>query len=127
MNNIYKTEEIAIERIAEIVVISDEDGKKITYGSLCCGPRYRRATLVGCTLSVFQQLTGINVIMFYSNILFKGLSLTNTTITALIGVVNFLATIVGLTLLICAGRKTLMLIFNACMSITLLLLSYYAF
>lgn len=127
MNKIYKTEEIAIERIDEIVVISDEAGKKLTYGSLCCGPRYRRATWVGCILSVFQQLTGINVIMFYSNILFKGLSLTNTTITALIGIVNFLATLVGLSLLICYGRKTLMLIFNTLMSITLLLLSYYAF
>jgi hypothetical protein len=50
-----------------------------------------------------------------------------TTVTALIGIVNFLATLVGLSLLYCFGRKTLMLVFNACMSITLLLLAYYAF
>ena len=65
--------------------------------------------------------------MFYSNILFKGLAMTNTTITALIGITNFLATLVGLSLLICFGRKILMLVFNALMAVTLLLLSYYAF
>lgn len=127
MNNIYVSEEIASERIDQILVVSENDNDKLTYGSLCCGPRYRRATWVGCTLSVFQQLTGINVIMFYSNILFKGLSMTNTTITLLIGIVNFLATLVGLSLLICFGRKTLMLIFNALMALTLVLLSYYSF
>lgn len=50
-----------------------------------------------------------------------------TTVTALIGIVNFLATLVGLGLLACAGRKTLMLIFNAAMSATLFLLTYFAF
>lgn len=59
--------------------------------------------------------------------IFKGLSMSATTVTALIGVVNFVATLIGLSLLYCFGRKTLMLIFNALMSVTLLLLAYYAF
>ena len=126
MNRIYKTEEIAQERI-DVIVTVDEDDDDVTYGQVCCDRKYARATIVGCTLSVFQQLTGINVIMFYSNILFKGLSMSSTTVTALIGIVNFLATLVGLSLLYCFGRKTLMLLFNALMAVTLLLLSYYAF
>jgi len=65
--------------------------------------------------------------MFYSNKIFKGLAISATTVTALIGVLNFLATLVGLALLYCFGRKTLMLLFNALMSLTLLLLSYYSF
>ena len=52
MNNIYKSEEIANERIGQILIVSEENSKQ-TYGSLCCGPRYRRATWVGCTLSIF--------------------------------------------------------------------------
>ena len=65
--------------------------------------------------------------MFYSNKIFKGLAISGSTITAMIGIVNFLATLVGLSLLYCFGRKTLMLVFNALMSVTLLLLSYYSF
>ena len=99
----------------------------MSYGTLICDPRYRRATILGCALSIFQQLTGINVIMFYSNLVFKGLTITNTMITALVGIVNFVASIFGLLFLAFAGRKTLMAIFNIAMSVTLLMLSYYAF
>ena len=65
--------------------------------------------------------------MFYSNILFKGLSMSATSITALIGIVNFIATLVALVLLMYAGRRILMLIFNVLMTITLLLLGIFAF
>ena len=126
MNNIYSTEERAIERTAFINTVEGEK-EDISVGSLCCDPKYSRATLLGCALSVFQQLTGINAIMFYSNLVFKGLTLTNTMITALIGIVNFVATLFGLVFLAFAGRKTLMAIFNIAMSVTLLMLSYYAF
>ena len=59
--------------------------------------------------------------------LFKGLSMTSTEITFYIGVVNFLATLVGLVLLIFFGRKSLMLVFNVLMTLTLSLLSIYSF
>ncbi len=68
-----------------MVTVKDESGKDDkTYSVICYSPKYRRATWVGCILSVLQQLTGINAIMFYSNILFKGLSMTNTSVTFLI-------------------------------------------
>lgn len=129
MRRIYETEDIVQERIGFIVVDGKDDGedKELTYSVICCSPKYRRATLVGCFLSVFQQLTGINAIMFYSNMLFKGLSMTNTQVTFLIGIVNFVATLVGLVLLIWFGRRLLMLIFNAAMTLTLLLLAIYSF
>ena len=95
------------------------------YGKLCCSKRYSRATWVGIILSVFTQLTGINVIMFYSNMIFKGLDMTNTSITAMIGIVNFLSTLVGFAFLTCLGRKTIMWIFNALMAVTLLILAYF--
>lgn len=53
--------------------------------------------------------------------------MTNTTVTALIGIVNFVATLVGLALLTCMGRRTIMLIFQALMALMLLLLSYFSF
>ena len=110
-----------------IAVIDSEEKENLGYGTLCCSPKYRRATLVGIFISVFSQLTGINMIMFYSNMLFKGLDMSATTVTALIGIVNFLATLVGLGLLACAGRKTIMLVFNAAMALTLFMLAFFAF
>merc|ERR1711934_945755 len=65
--------------------------------------------------------------MFYSNMLFKGLSMSSTAVTFLIGLVNFVASLVGLVLLVFFGRKTLMLIFNIAMTLTLLLLALYSF
>lgn len=65
--------------------------------------------------------------MFYSNMLFEGLSMTNTEVTFLIGIVNFITSIFGLVLLIWFGRRSLMLFFNIAMTITLLLLAYYSF
>lgn len=125
MNQIYSNPDLAKERADEIVVNSQLDD--MSYGKVCCSPKYSRATIIGCMLSVFQQLTGINVIMFYSNMVFKGLDMSNTTITALVGIINFLATLVGLGFLACFGRKIIMLVFNAAMAVTILLLSYYSF
>lgn len=118
--------EVALRR-ADAIEVSQETRDRLTYGKLCCDAKYRRATLVGCGIAVFAQLTGVNVIMFYSNLVFKGLDLSNTTVTALVGIVNFAAALVGFAFLACLGRKTIMLIFNGLMALTLLVLSYFAF
>ena len=99
----------------------------VTYGEVFCSPTYRYASWTGCILQVFDQLTGILVIIFYSNLLFRGLEVSPASITALIGVVNFVAAIISIFLLMCLGRKTLILYFNGCMSVDLLLLSYFSF
>ena len=67
------------------------------------------------------------MIMFYSNTIFKGLSMSTASVTALIGIVNFVATLIGLAFLICAGRRTLMLWFNSAMTLTLFLLATFSF
>lgn len=65
--------------------------------------------------------------MFYSNIVFKGLEMSATTVTALIGVVNFVASFFGLVLLIFFGYRSLMLLFNALMAASLILLATFSF
>lgn len=135
MTNIYEYQLAAKDRIAQIYVDEDieegaeqeENDRDPSCGAVCCDKKYRRATFVGCSLSVFQQLTGINAIMFYSNIIFKGLSMKVVVVTALVGIVNFLATLGGLGLLFCFGRKLLMLAGNAAMSVTLLFLAIFAY
>lgn len=50
--------------------------------------------------------------------------MSSTEITALIGIINFLTSIIGLLLLVYFGRKSLLLTFTAAMSVTLLALSF---
>ena len=112
------------ERIDEIagggVDISHTDEvANIGYGAVCCGPKYSRATFVGCSMSIFQQMTGINVIMFYSNTIFKNAGVPATTVTGLVGIVNFVSTLIGMVFLGYFGRKTLMLVFNVLMALDL--------
>lgn len=56
---------------------TNEDGdatlalKQPTYKDTFCDPNIRMAAWVGCALSIFQQLSGINAIMFYSSKIFQ--------------------------------------------------------
>ena len=123
MKKIYHPH-VVQERIDEIagggVDISHTDEvANIGYGAVCCGPQYSRATFVGCSLSIFQQMTGINVIMFYSNTIFKNAGVPATTVTGLVGIVNFVSTLIGMVFLGYFGRKTLMLVFNVLMALDL--------
>ena len=102
----------------------------MSYGTLICDPRYRRA---GHHFRMcFKYFPATNRykchhVLFQPGVQRPHLTITNTMITALVGIVNFVASIFGLLFLAFAGRKILMAIFNIAMSITLLLLSYYAF
>jgi len=53
MNNIYKTEEIAQERIDIIVIDVGENAEK-GYNEVCCNPKYSKATAVGICLAIFS-------------------------------------------------------------------------
>ena len=57
--------------------------------------------------------------MFYSNEIFKNSSINPTSGTAMVGVVNMLATLASSFLLAYFGRKSLLLVLSFCMSGTL--------
>lgn len=115
------------EKIDEIGAQNDtsalsDDTNDVGYVQACCSPQYSRATFVGCSLAIFQQLTGINFIMFYSNTIFSSLgSISSTMITFYVGLVNFIATFGGMYLLFKAGRRTIMLNMNALMAAILIM------
>jgi hypothetical protein len=126
MSNMYHPY-VVQEKIDEIGAqndtsqLSNEDND-VGYKQACCSPQYSRATFVGCSLAIFQQLTGINFIMFYSNTIFASLgSISPTMITFYVGLVNFFATFGGLFLLFKAGRRTIMLNLNALMAVILVM------
>lgn len=125
MSKIYKPHAVQ-GQIDDLGGDENEAGHfNVTYRSVFCSSYYRKATFVGISMAAFQQFTGINVIMFYSNTIFKkGTSLSSDTITALVGSVNFVTTLIGMWLLSLAGRKTIMLWTNAIIAVCLILLGY---
>ena len=76
-------------------------------------PWLKRALLIGIGLAIFQQLTGINTVIYYAPIIFEmvGFKVAAHALlaTGVIGVVNVLATVVALWLLDRLGRRTLLL------------------
>eukprot|EP01135_Chromosphaera_perkinsii_P003267 Nk52_evm42s239 gene=Nk52_evmTU42s239 len=86
-------------------------GTEVTVKSLFSTWSIRRPLFIGLTLMFAQQLTGINAVIFYSTDIFEdadtGLSASTTSV--LVGVVNFLATVVALPLVEKLGRRSLLL------------------
>ena len=77
---------------------------------------------IGLALSVFQQAVGINVIFYYSNVLWQAAGFDESQsflISVITSVINVLTTIVAIALVDKIGRKPLLLIGSAGMSVTL--------
>ena len=93
-------------------------------------PGLRRAFLIGAVLAVLQQVTGINVFMYYAPEIFKQLGAgTDVALlqTVAVGVVNLAFTIVALRTVDRLGRKRLMIIGAAGMAICLTGLGFAAY
>ncbi len=77
-------------------------------------PRVRKALIVGVGLSIFQQITGINAIIYYANTIFESAGLVSTqsqtaaTLYA-IGLTNVLATFIAVAYIDRFGRRPLLL------------------
>lgn len=87
----------------------------------------RRPLIVGVGLAVFQQITGINTVIYYAPTIFQqaGLGSASAAIlaTAGVGVVNVAMTVVAIRLMDHAGRRKLLVSGLAIMAVTLLVLA----
>ncbi|XP_048252931.1 proton myo-inositol cotransporter-like [Haliotis rufescens] len=76
-------------------------------------PAIRRALIVGCSLQIFQQVAGINTVMYYSATIIRmsGVKSDEAAIwlSAVTAAVNFLFTLLGLYLVEKIGRRPLTL------------------
>lgn len=87
-------------------------------------PAFRRPLLVAILIALFSQFTGINTIIYYGSLVFLEHVPRQTASTALwanamIGVINFLATLLGMYLIDRAGRKPLLMSAFAGMGLSL--------
>ncbi|XP_050226933.1 sugar transport protein 1-like [Mercurialis annua] len=100
------------EEFKDIVAASDE-AKGVDAWSNILRRRYRPQLVMAICIPMFQQLTGMNVIVFYAPVLFKTMgfgsnaSLASSLIT---GVVNALATLVSIATVDKVGRRLLFIV-----------------
>jgi MFS family permease len=74
---------------------------------------YFKLVLIGIGVGMFNQLSGINIVNYYSTEIFKDAGLSRETsfyLTVLVGLTNLVFTIVGMSLIDKFGRKTLLYI-----------------
>lgn len=77
---------------------------------------------VGVFLSIFQQFVGINVIFYYSNVLWESVGWEESqafTITVVTSVTNIVTTLIAIALIDKVGRKPLLLVGSTGMAVTL--------
>ena len=91
-------------------------------------PSVRMALVIGIGLAIFQQVTGINTVIYYAPLIVQsaGISTASGAIlaTAGIGLVNVIMTIVAMWLIDHAGRRPLLLIGIAGMILSLAVLGF---
>jgi SP family xylose:H+ symportor-like MFS transporter len=85
--------------------VSETSGSLLSYGWTII--------VIGILLSVFQQFVGINVVLYYAPEIFKSINPDTDgalLLTIIVGIVNFLFTIIAVKTVDNKGRKPLMLI-----------------
>ena len=83
---------------------------------------FRRSVGLGVLLQVMQQLTGMNVVMYYAPRIFQGMGYDTESqmwFTAIVGLVNVLATFIAIGLVDRLGRKPILYIGFVVMAIGL--------
>ena len=110
----------AQRELAEVESALEEEEEG--FGSLF-QPGFRVAVLVGIGLAIFQQITGINTIVYYSPAILRmsGFPSAKAAILAagVIGVINVLVTLVSIALVDRLGRRFLLLLSTAGMTVAL--------
>ena len=97
--------------VDEIIASLQEDGG--VGASTLFAKRHRLHIFLAITIGMFNQLTGINAILYYLNDIFAsaGFGQMSSSFQAVaIGLANLLATLLGISLIDKVGRKTLLLI-----------------
>ena len=87
----------------------------------------KKAMMISFGLMFFQQLSGINAVIFYTSAIFKdaNIELAPETATIIVGVVQVVATFVATMTLDKIGRRLLLIISDSLMALCTLVLGIY--
>jgi sugar porter (SP) family MFS transporter len=103
------------------------EGRQLAGASQLFSPRLRRPLIIGVGLAMFQQITGINTVIYFAPTIFESAGMpsaaTSVLATAGVGLVNVIMTIVSIRLIDRLGRRVLLLWSLAGMAVTLFILA----
>ena len=106
----------------------DEDAARDKVGlTALFAPALKLALLIGVVIAVVQQITGINAVFFYAPMIFEqsGIGTNASFVQAiLVGLVNLIFTVVAIALIDRLGRKPLLILGLAGITIAMAVLSY---
>ena len=123
LGNVREKERVAAE-LSDIQAVLEGEHRESLRDLLA--PGLRRVLGIGILLAVFQQVTGINVVIYYAPIIFEraGSGVDAALLqTVVVGFTNLIFTLLAMRLIDRTGRKPLMLAGSAGMGIALILLS----
>ncbi len=118
------------EGVDEAMELAIEESKKIRGKatlSMLFSTRFRSISFMAILMACFNQLSGINAIIYFAPRIFESAGIANETAlisTIGIGVINLVATMAGLYLIDKIGRKMLMYIGSVGYIISLSLMAY---
>lgn len=102
------------------------NGEKTSGVKVLFSKTYRPVLFIGIFIAVFQQVTGINSILYYAPVIFKetGLSTASSLLQTIgIGVVNVVSTFIAIGLVDKVGRKKFLLNGSLLMGLSLIAIS----
>lgn len=114
------------EELADIERVADKESRATLRDLM--RPRIRPALVVGIGLALFQQLVGVNTVIYYAPTILADTGLTNSASiaqTVFVGVTNVVFTVVAVLLLDRVGRRSLLLIGTVVMVVAFALLGAY--
>jgi sugar porter (SP) family MFS transporter len=119
-------EDVATELATLRTDLMREGGRLVPWSALLA-PGMRPALIVGVGLAMFQQVTGINTVIYFAPQIFQAAGLSSASVsilaTAGVGAVNVALTIVSMRLIDRVGRRVLLLWSLGGMAATLLILA----
>ena len=123
LRKVHGTDDVADDLDTIQAAIDDDDGKEAGWWTVFA-PEWRRPLLIGVSLAVLQQLTGINAIIYYADQIFAAAGFTSPTSQSLatlwaVGAVNVVATFVAVVWVDRFGRKPLLFIGTTGMGLSL--------
>jgi sugar porter (SP) family MFS transporter len=105
----------------EASMLNEKQKEKVAVSELFRG-KTGKVVLIGTLLAAFQQITGVNAVLIYAPDIFRAtgaLEESSMFLSMIVGLINFLMTIVALRWVDTKGRKTLLLWGAAGMAIAL--------
>jgi SP family galactose:H+ symporter-like MFS transporter len=110
----------------ELIDIRKSVAQQTGHWSELLSPLLRPAMIVGIGLAIAQQITGINTVIYYAPTILNSAGLSSSSVAILasvgVGIVNVLLTLVAMQLIDRVGRRPLLLVSLAGMTLSLLVL-----